>query len=207
MVTLMKIRSLILLVPLMAAPAAWGAPAGTPLAAGDWTVDVGTSKAGFVATGSPGFLRITGEGGKVSGLSTVSQDGTRVSGDFAVDLTALVTGISLRDKHMKEKYLETQFHPKALLKLSDVAIPAIGESPGEVSFKGDLTLKGVTRPVSGRGSLRRVDGKLLVAAEFPVTISEYPIGVPSWLGVTVAETVHISVEFTASHASSTARRE
>jgi polyisoprenoid-binding protein YceI len=170
-----------------------------------WTVDAASSKAGFVATGSPGFLRITGEGGKVEGSGRLAEDGVNLSGTFQVDLTSLVTGISLRDQHMKEKYLETHSFPKATLSLASIKIPAAGLEV-ETTFQGDLTLKGVTRPITGEARLVRGTNEIRVLASFPVLISEFPIGVPSWLGVTVAEKVNISVEFTASQNSALASR-
>jgi hypothetical protein len=55
---------------------------------------------------------------------------------------------------------------------------------------GKLTLKGVTKPVTGKASY--TGGKL--KAFFTVNIKDFPsIGVPSHLGVTVANTVDVEV--------------
>lgn len=133
----------------------------------------------FAAKGNPGFLRIDGEGGKVQG--SVTEDAGNTTGELTVELKDFKTGISLRDEHMRDKYLEVAKFPLATLKLKSVT----GET-----WTGDLTLKGVTKPVSGKVSADKI-------ATFKVNLEEYPIGVPSYLGVTVAKEVEVVVNLKA----------
>ena len=64
----------------------------------------------------------------------------------SVTLGTLSTGIDLRDKHMREKYLEV--YPTAILRVprNDLKLPAAGER-GTFDAEGTLSLHGKTRPV------------------------------------------------------------
>ena len=138
----------------------------------------------WTAVGNPGFLRINGEGGKAAGELMI--DGDYVSGTISAPLDMFTTGMGLRDRHMKEKYLDVKGHPEALLKLEKMRIAP------SFSFKGDLTIKGTTKPIEGQGTYE--NGK--VACDFKVNLDDYPeVGVPSWLGVTMAREVDVNVKF------------
>lgn len=141
------------------------------------------SEVQFVAVGNPGFLKIKGSGGHLGG--TLSEEKGKLSGDLEVVLDQFDTGISLRNQHMKEKYLETAKFPKALLSVKD--LPA---TDGDHEFKAALTLKGVTKPVAGK---YKVSDKSFTS-EFKISLKDYPVGVPSYLGVSVAEDVVVTVE-------------
>lgn len=134
----------------------------------------------FLAVGSPGFLKISGKGAKAVGTAAVT-DGV-ATGHFIVALEDLKTGIELRDKHMKEKYLETPKWRDAYLDLDAWKV-----TDTSTKFSGKLTLKGVSKPVFGTAAFH--DGVL--RAEFEIDLKDFPVGVPSHLGVTVAEDVTV----------------
>lgn len=155
------------------------------LMAADYTVSKGSgNKVEFSAVGNPGFLRINGKGAHAEGK--LSEAGGVLSGELFVALDAFDTGMGLRNDHMKDKYLETKKFPKASFKLAPYKI-----SETSSDFSGDLTLKEVTKKISGKMSVK---GKVLVA-KFTVSLVDFPVGVPEWKGVTMAKEVDISVEF------------
>lgn len=157
-----------------------------------YAVKPDASSVGFLAVGKPGFLKIRGEGGKLVGKATIT-DG-KLSGAFEVALGDLKTGIDLRDEHMKEKYLEVAKFPKATLTIDSLVV-ANGEK--EYDFNGKLTVKGVEKPVSGKLNLTLAADKAEGKASFKLQTGDYPIGVPSHLGVTMAESVDVNAEFVA----------
>ncbi len=136
------------------------------------------------AVGTPGFLKINADGGEFVGRVTQDDKG-RVTGEFTCALALFKTGFALRDEHMRDRYLEVAKFPEAKLVLD-----AWSPSPNKTAWSGNLTLKGVTKPVSGTANYS--EGK--VHAEFVVNVSDYPISVPSYLGVTMAKEVTVSVE-------------
>ena len=147
----------------------------------------------IVAKGHPNFLRVLGKGSPATG--ELSVDGEKVSGRLEFDLTSLETGIDTRDRHMKERYLEVEKFPKAVLAIQKVGNmstwniknPAIKED----SFEGLLTLHGVTKPVTGKFTMNT---ERSVEANFTVKLSDFAVGVPSFGGITIADDVDISVK-------------
>src|SRR5260370_8197669 len=66
--------------------------------------------------------------------------------EVSIDLASLDTGNSLRNREMRELYLETGKHPAAKFKSVSVdAPPSIApNSPADIKVTGDFTLHGVT---------------------------------------------------------------
>jgi polyisoprenoid-binding protein YceI len=167
--------------------------------AASYTVDSGTSSVEFLAVGRPSMIKIKGTGAKPSGtFITDSSSGSEIK----VDLNQFTTGMSLRDRHMKEKYLETakpgnQF---AILKISKIdlsgkELPASGEIPAKIS--GTLTLHGKTLPVSSDAKLKIDGAKLSSDVNLKLKLTDYGVEIPSFAGVTVAADVDVDVKLLA----------
>jgi polyisoprenoid-binding protein YceI len=123
-----------------------------------------------------------------------------LDGALQVDLRTLQTGISLRDTHLREKYLEVQngagYEQATLdrIRLDGVS----GAAPiGKVGFRGVLSLHGQEREVVGTADIRRAGEGLRVQASFPVQVSGFAIESPRYLGVGVRDEVNVSVTFQA----------
>jgi polyisoprenoid-binding protein YceI len=121
-------------------------------------------------------------------------------GDLAVDLRSLDTGIGLRNDHLREKYLEVgkgDGFDKAVL--SDVHLGDVDAETfqGRTTFTGMLLLHGTTKGVTGSADIRRVGSSVRVDAAFPVTLADYGIPKPQYLGVGVRSEVQVKVSFVA----------
>jgi polyisoprenoid-binding protein YceI len=146
----------------------------------------------FLAVGKPSMLKIHG---KAPGpKANFSLEKGNLSGSSEIAMDSLDTGIELRNQHMKEKYLQTKEFPSAVFTLKEAPV---GESflrslsiDGEKLFKGSLKLHGVEKGVEGKFTAK--DGKVL--AKFQVKISDFGIAVPSYLGITVTDTVDVNVD-------------
>ncbi len=163
-------------------------------------IDSKQSSIGFLVIGDPGFLKINGEGGQVLGQAIIKEEANQkpqLSGEFTVNLAAVKTGIKLRDEHMHKKYLETEKFPTAVLKLEPVAITGSGSQ--EIEFSGSLTIKGVSKEVRGTVKLdfssdgKSASGDALIKAN----LNDFPIGMPTYLGISLAEELEISAKFVA----------
>jgi polyisoprenoid-binding protein YceI len=105
---------------------------------------------------------------------------------FTCDMWDFDTDNDTRNKHMREKYLEVEKFPKAKLVLDRTVKPSEA-----FDWSGQLTIKKETKPVKGKATIK--DGVL--TATFTISLADYPsIGVPSWLGVTVAKNVEVTVK-------------
>src|SRR5262245_38029570 len=94
-----------------------------------------------------------------------------VSGAVQVDLATLQTGIGLRDRHMKDKYLEiSRSDTFATARLEEIHLERAEE--GSMQFHGMLTLHGEQHTISGMADLQRQrrDGGVRVRARFPISL-------------------------------------
>jgi polyisoprenoid-binding protein YceI len=171
----------------------------------NWAVDLskGSGSVEFKAVGRPAMLKIVGKGSKPKGRFEV-QSG-KVSSMATFD-----PGIGLRDKHMKEKYLEVSKHPEASLEITRIDLPAKaagGDFSENAPFEGKLTVHGVTQPVKGTAKVVKSNGKISAEVEFGIKMKSFNIDVPTYAGITVAEDVAIRVEFTSPVTSNSSGRQ
>ena len=144
------------------------------------------------ATAGPAGMKIVGSTSELS----AADDGQTVM--VTVTLTHLSTGIDLRDKHMREKYLEVQTYPTAVLTASRAAFafPTVGASRAG-DPQGTVTLHGQTRPTQFHVSVTNDGGSYRIDATVHLNMHDYGITVPSYLGVTLKPDVDVDVHFTA----------
>lgn len=149
----------------------------------------GDASVKFNASG-PGGMNIEGKG---SSMWTVD-DGKTVK--VVVQLTAMTTGMSLRDKHMKEKYLEVQKFPDAELVVNraDLKFPGAGET-AKAEVGGTMKLHGVNKGTKFTYTATK-DGDLYkVTGTVRVSLKDHDIAEPSYLGVKVKDAVDVTVQF------------
>lgn len=118
---------------------------------------------------------------------------------IVVPLAGLVTGIALRDRHMRDKYLEVQKYPNAELKVarSALTLPADGQS-NKAGAQGAIKLHGVEKdgmPFSY--SVKRAGSKYEVSGRVNLNMNDFGITVPSYLGVTVKPNLVVDLTFSA----------
>jgi polyisoprenoid-binding protein YceI len=143
----------------------------------------------FQAVG-PAGLEIDGS---TSELRVTEGDGNVV---VEVPLDNLTTGIALRDRHMKEKYLEVGKFPSATLTVARAAlkVPAAGGTL-EADVPARVILHGQSRPVTVHYAASADTTGVAVDGKFHVKMDEFGIAVPTYLGVTVKPDVDVSAKF------------
>ncbi len=157
-----------------------------------WNLENARGKTVFRAVGRPSLLRVKATAPAPKGHAVL--EGNEISGVFTVELSEFDTGISLRNTHMRDKYLEVSKFPRATLELKKLILP----EKGEVAFDGILTLHGVSKAVRGKAEIeRRTEDSadlLRVEATLELKISDFGIHTPSYAGITVADVVTVDVE-------------
>lgn len=117
-----------------------------------------------------------------------------IDGALHVNLQTLSTGIGLRDRHMRDNYLEVQKGPEyATATLEQIRIERL---QGTTTLKGVLRLHGQRREISGTAAMKEQDGRIRVQAQFPLKVSEFEIPKPSYLGVGMRDEIEIKVNMT-----------
>ena len=158
-----------------------------------------TGEVSFLAIGRPSAIKIKGKA--PAGVSTSGElrfSDKTVSGTVIVNLSAFETGIELRDRHMKERYLEVARFPEAALEIEALVLPESLDKGDvmvrDVAFHGQLSLHGQKRPVSGTAGVEESaqTNRITFTITFSTKTSDYAISVPSYMGIKVADEVIVS---------------
>jgi polyisoprenoid-binding protein YceI len=116
------------------------------------------------------------------------------TGALRVDLQTLETGIAVRDRHMRDTYLEVEKGPEfAVATVDQIRVEKLD---GRSTFKGTLLLHGQRQEVTGMAELQQRDGRIRVQAQFPIKVSAFQIPKPTYLGVGVRDEIQIKVVMT-----------
>lgn len=140
---------------------------------------------------------IVGKTNIVTGFVMLPDETTNGSAEVHVDLTSLDTGMSLRNKHMRENHLETDKYPEAVFKLTSLLIPGGELADGQkvaVSVSGTLLLHGVSREISPIAWLTVSGDDLTIEAKFSVSLKDYNITRPEFLVMKLADEQRIEVK-------------
>jgi polyisoprenoid-binding protein YceI len=110
----------------------------TSLPTGTWTVDASHTEVGFTARHLM-VSKVRGSFSDVEGTVTVAEPFSASSVRAAVRLASVDTGSADRDAHLKSAdFFDVENNPEMTFVSTEVT---------EDTLKGDLTIKGVTRPV------------------------------------------------------------
>ncbi len=160
----------------------------------DWNVTRGEIRIVCPLTVGGSF---EGRSSSVSGaLSGPSSNSSTFTGEIRLDLRTLDTGIELRNRHMRENYLEVTRAPGfESATLTDLNLPDLdrGRPSGKTRFTGQIEVHGVRKPVSGSADIRVSGNTARVEARFPLRIPDHEIAPPRYLGVGVRDEIQILV--------------
>jgi len=158
---------------------------------------------------------VMGRTGEVRGFIAFDPEDIKgtARGGFEVDLASLKTGIGLRDKHMREQYLETDQYPLVSFKLTRVAQASgnILEDNQNIDLvlEGQFKLHGMTRDITLPVSVKYMKGTeetqkhrpgdlLRITADFDVLLSDYNIARPQFIILKLDDLQKISIDLMAS---------
>lgn len=116
--------------------------------------------------------------------------------DFFIDLNTLKTGIGLRDRHMRENYLETKKYPYAEFtgKIDASIDLSVGQSKSVIA-KGKFKIHGVEKEIDVPGKLTAIsDSELQLEAKFTILLSDYNIDIPTVVFYELAEDQIVSIK-------------
>ncbi|MBE0638723.1 MAG: YceI family protein [Bacteroidales bacterium] len=118
---------------------------------------------------------------------------------FAVPMQGFEFEKSLMQKHFnQEDFLDTKQFPKASLKgkitnLQDINFD--GDGAYQATVEGELTIKGVTRPIKEQGTITVKGNTIEVESKFSITLADYGVtfvkGKPS---SNIAKTVEVTLK-------------
>jgi polyisoprenoid-binding protein YceI len=111
-------------------------------AAGTWSVDPGHAEVGFVGRHF-GLTKIRGRFTGVDGTVAVAANPADSTIDVTIDMASVESGSADRDNHLRSAdFFDVDNHPSARFRSTAIAVDR-----ERASVTGELTIKGVTRPV------------------------------------------------------------
>ena len=104
---------------------------------------------------------------------------------------------ALMQEHFNENYVESDKFPNATLlgkivNFSEINLEKEGTYP--VTVDGKLTIHGVTKQVTVKGTMEVKAGKLIGKARFDINLDDYKISIPSAVVSNLSKTIEITVE-------------
>lgn len=154
-----------------------------------------------VASGSSAELTAKITGGSfvatstaVSGkLATADNRQKLTQAELVVDASSFDTGISLRNKHMREKYLEAEKFKDLRFTAATQPLPA--RAGADFDLQGTLTIKGVSRPTVAHVHVDEASpSKLAGTARFQVDVTQFGIPQPSFAVVKMQPVIDVVVK-------------
>ena len=135
-------------------------------------------------------------------IEATTQSGTFVleQASGRLETSILVKGFqfksALMQEHFNENYLESGKYPKATFKgkIDDLAkVKFDQDGTYKTTVSGDLTLHGVTKPVSTPATFTVKSGKITVAANFNAALADYGVSIPSLVADKLAKEAKIAI--------------
>ena len=116
---------------------------------------------------------------------------------LSVDMNSLDTGVGLRNREMRDRYLQTPKFPTATFQSKSVEAPAsiAANAPADIRVAGDFMLHGVTKAMTI--PVRVVvlpDGRIHATSQFAVHMPDFGINVPKNVLVTVNDEVPVRLD-------------
>lgn len=123
-------------------------------------------------------------------------DPASAAGAVSADPASIDTGNGARDANARRVVLEPDRYPTlrfrlGTLRLADGALEGGGSSV--LTVEGELTLHGVSRPLTVSGTARRDGERLQVDASFEVRLSDFDMARPRFLFVVVEDAIAVTV--------------
>ncbi|MGE5621337.1 MAG: YceI family protein [archaeon] len=114
---------------------------------------------------------------------------------FEVDLRTIDTGIGLRNRHMREEYLETDKFPMAAFKGRIIKAQKGSSGDINVTADGNMTIHGVTRPIEITGTLTPSGSSYRIKSNFDLKLPDYNIPIPQLMFLKISETMKMTLDF------------
>lgn len=169
--------------------------AGNVLVAGEWHVEK-SSKNKVVFNSSTTLLDFSGTTDAIDGYYYCEGDtlfGANQELYFEVQLETFDTGISKRDRDMREDVLETEKHPLATFKGNMLSVKRTGDGYDVIS-EGEMSLHGHTKKMTIVARIVGEGDDLTITSKFSVMLKDYEISAPSLLAfVKVADEIKIDL--------------
>jgi len=114
---------------------------------------------------------------------------------FEVELASLDTGIGLRNRHMRDNYLQVEKYPYAVFSGSIAQVESTGGDTLQVTAKGEMQIHGKKKQMSIPCTVNSEDSGYRVHGAFTVLLSDFDISIPKIMFLQLDNEIHLEVDF------------
>ncbi len=114
---------------------------------------------------------------------------------FEVDLNTIDTGIGLRNRHMRENYLETEKYRYAGYKGEIINVKKVSDNSFEVEIKGTMDIHGVKKELPIKGRIIKSINGLRIQSQFNVNLLDHNIEIPKFMFLKISEIMDLRLDF------------
>ena len=112
---------------------------------------------------------------------------------FEINLNTLDTGIGLRNRHMREAYLETDKYKYTYFDAKITKITKISNSEYIIEGTGIIFIHGVNKQIVLSGTLNKVADYFTLSTNFNIKLSDFNIAIPKIMFLKLNELINISI--------------
>ena len=142
-----------------------------------------------------------GETTKVTGAISIDSNGKviRDASRFTVDASSFVSDRDRRDGYVRGRLLEADEYPTIVFvptSVIGVSLPLPASGTRQIEMKGDLTVRGVTRPTIWKGTVEFRNGGVAGSASTAFTFDDIQMEQPRVpVLLSVADTIKLEIDF------------
>ena len=142
-----------------------------------------------------------GETAKLTGAISIDSSGKviRDASKFTVDAASFVSDMKRRDGFVRGRLLEADEYPTIAFvptNVSAVSLPLPTSGSRQIEMTGDLTVRGVTRPTTWKGTVEFKNGGVAGSASTGFTFDDMQLEQPRVpVLMSVADTIKLEIDF------------
>lgn len=114
---------------------------------------------------------------------------------FEVELGSLDTGIGLRNRHMREDYLETEKYPYAQFTAHLTEAKRISDTLYSTTAVGKFKIHGEEREMSIPTTIISKSGAVRVLCDFDIKLTDFKIKIPKLMFMKLNELIKLKLDF------------
>jgi polyisoprenoid-binding protein YceI len=114
---------------------------------------------------------------------------------FQVDLASIDTGIGLRNRHMRDNYLETDKYRFASYKGQLSEAVENEDDVIDIKTSGTFELHGVERKIDIDGKISKIENGYKATSQFSIKLADYKIERPQLMLLKIGEVIQLDITF------------
>ncbi len=113
---------------------------------------------------------------------------------FEVDLRTIDTGIGLRNRHMRDNYLETDKYPFTFFN-GKISETKMNQEKISVMVEGEIFIHGIKQKLKTQGEIFDFQDGYRITTNFDIKLSDFKIDIPKVMFLKLNEVIKLELEF------------